>query len=114
MRSMSPANLEKHVLVIARIAGHEQALELTLGGVELALHAGTLLFPERAHGRIAVRAHVLGGGQIALQSAKGPEMLGERLEARILHRQVPELLRAPGGVRIGEQAADLLEAIDRP
>src|SRR6185437_6642524 len=60
---------------------------------------------------IGVAPHLVRGREIGLQRAERGEALGERLQAGVLHRQVPKLLRTSGHFRIGEQPSDLLEPV---
>ena len=63
-----------------------------------------------AHVRVGVVGHLAGGhalrGQVYIIAVGGRH----GLQPRVLHGQLTELLRAPGNLRVREQAADFLEA----
>src|SRR5205823_14800207 len=77
----------------------------------LALDAPELLLAERAHADVGIVLEVMRRGQIALEVAVAVEALGERLQPRVLYRQLPELRRPARHLVGGQEPSDLLEAL---
>ena len=105
------AHLEEDVPVIARIPRQQEPAQLALRGFELALHAPHLLLPERAYAGVRIGPQVARRGQIAFQAVVAAKALRQRLQARVLHGQLAELLRAAGHLVGGQHSAHLLEAV---
>src|SRR6185437_45722 len=103
--------LEKEALVVARVLGKKERAQLRLRSIEPRLQPPHFFCPERAHAGVGVRKHLPRGHQVPLELVVMPQPLGQGLEPRVFHREVPELRRAAGDVGGGKQSADLLEAI---
>ena len=105
------ADLQEQVLLIARILRNEQLAQLAFLGADGAFDPDDLLGPQGSHARIGVRQHLARSGQIALQAMVAAEALGEGLEARVLHGQVPKLLGTAGNLGGRKQPADFFEPV---
>src|SRR6185437_1270486 len=104
-------NLEEDVLLIARIAGYEKLAQLGFGGFDFAPDAGHLFGAQRAHSGVGIVEHFPGGVQVTLQIVVAAKALCQRLEARIFHGQVAELLGVARNLRGCKQPPDLFEAV---
>ena len=105
------ADLEEDAALVARIARQQQLAQLLLLRLEAPLEPHDLLVPEGAHAGVGVALQLARSDELALQAVVEPHALGQRLQARILDRQVAELRRAPGDLGAREQPADLLEPV---
>src|SRR5215470_13310055 len=107
----SGTHLEEDTALIPWILRQQQPAQLELVRLELACEARHLFAPELAHRGIGVLLQLACRLQLALGVVVALQPLGERLEPRVLHRQVAELPRPAGDFFAREQPADLLEAI---
>ena len=108
------AHFEKDVVLVARIRRDEHLQQRRLRCHEPLSCGEDFLRCKRAHGSIRIRQQLLGRRERALLIPKAAIALRERLQPRVFHGEVPELRRAPGYFRRGEQPPDLLEAIGHP
>ena len=100
--------------VVARVLRHQQPGELGVFRRDALLQVARLLGGQLAHLGVGAGRHLLRGAQLVLEAAELAEALRHRLEARVLHRQLAELALPGDDVRVGEQRAHFLEALDRP
>ncbi len=78
-------DLQKDVLVIARILGNEQLVQLAFFALDRTLDAGDFLGAQAAHVCVRIREHFARVGQISLQVMEGAEAIRQRLQPGVLH-----------------------------
>ncbi len=107
----SRPHLQVDILFVAWILRQQQAPEVGLGGLDFTFDPCKLFGTEGPHASIRIGQHLLGGGQVTLQTVVSTKAFRQRLQAGIFHGQVTKLRRVAGNFHAGEQAADLFEAI---
>src|SRR5262245_2893144 len=104
-------HLEEYVALIARILRQQQAAQLELFGIERASEQCELFATERPQAGVGVRLQLARRLHIALESLVALQVLRERLQACVFHRQLTELPRGARDLFAREQPPDLLVAI---
>ena len=105
------AHLEEYVALVTRILRQQEPAQLGLLGAELSVQLRDLLIPQRAQLRVGIHLQLAGRGQVTFQPLIAGKALRERLQPRVLHRQLAKLLRAARNFLARQQSTCFFEAV---
>ncbi len=105
------ADLEVDVALVVRVGRDQRLLQLQLERFVALLECSEFLFTHRTNIGVAVFDHLSGGGHVRVNRLVIGKQLYDRFDARILLRQIAELVLVADHIRIGEQPGEFLEAV---
>src|SRR5690606_26099442 len=105
------ADLEEQIRVVVGILRHEMQRELPLLCGALRPERGRLLFAERTELPIVAPRELLGSGELFLELLVRGEIARDRLEPRVLARQLAEAVLVRDRLGLAQQVRELLVAL---